>query len=182
MGAPLEAYRLLTPTGSLPPPPVCAQDLKVFVRERLNGYYGVSQFTVANTLASLPFIFIIAVLSSMAVYWISGLNSSGGSVIYFILALFMSLVVTEASSHTHKRLPAVPPQPWPRRLALPAGLLDGRQAVGMTCTCALPPHPPQSIMMAIAPLVPNFLMGIAAGAGLLGLFMIVCGEAAASWD
>jgi hypothetical protein len=37
-------------------------------------------------------------------------------------------------------------------------------------------------MMAIAPLVPNFLMGIAAGAGLLGLFMIVCGEAAASWD
>ena len=71
------------------------------MRERLNGYYGVSQFTVANTLASLPFIFIIAVLSSMAVYWISGLNSSGGSVIYFILALFMSLVVTEASSHAH---------------------------------------------------------------------------------
>lgn len=30
-------------------------------------------------------------------------------------------------------------------------------------------------MMAIAPVVPHYLMGIAAGAGLLGLFMIVCG-------
>ena len=30
-------------------------------------------------------------------------------------------------------------------------------------------------MMAIAPLVPHFLMGIAAGAGLLGFFMIVTG-------
>jgi len=33
----------------------------------------------------------------------------------------------------------------------------------------------ESLMMAIAPIVPNFLMGIAAGAGLLGVYMIVCG-------
>lgn len=33
----------------------------------------------------------------------------------------------------------------------------------------------ESLMMAIAPVVPHYLMGIAAGAGLLGLFMIVCG-------
>ena len=83
--------------------------MKVFIRERLNGYYGVSQFTVrprswcssrrrprgklrlhlrgpspaapsrlpapaaprqvANTLASLPFIFLIAVVSTICVYW-----------------------------------------------------------------------------------------------------------------
>jgi hypothetical protein len=30
-------------------------------------------------------------------------------------------------------------------------------------------------MMSIAPLVPHFLMGIAAGAGLLGFMMLVCG-------
>ena len=43
--------------------------MKVFLRERLNGYYGVSQFTVSNTLASLPFIFLIAVVSTCCVYW-----------------------------------------------------------------------------------------------------------------
>lgn len=33
----------------------------------------------------------------------------------------------------------------------------------------------ESMMMAIAPLVPHYLMGIAAGAGLLGIFMLTCG-------
>jgi hypothetical protein len=46
------------------PPPV-----QVFVRERLNGYYGVSHFTVSNTLASLPFIFLISVVSTVVLYW-----------------------------------------------------------------------------------------------------------------
>ena len=30
----------------------------------------------------------------------------------------------------------------------------------------------ESMMTAIAPLVPHFLMGIAAGAGILGMFMV----------
>jgi hypothetical protein len=33
----------------------------------------------------------------------------------------------------------------------------------------------ESMMTAIAPLVPHFLMGIAAGAGILGAFMVVTG-------
>jgi len=70
---------------------------------------------------------VIACVSTVCVYFIAGLNSNGGDVIYFILDLFASLTVVE------------------------------------------------SLMMAIAPIVPNFLMGIAAGAGLLGVFMIVCG-------
>lgn len=107
--------------------PAFTEDMKVFIRERLNGYYGVSQFTVSNTLASLPFIFLIAVISSVCVYFIASLRMDGESVVYFILDLFISLVVVE------------------------------------------------SLMMAIAPLVPHYLMGIAAGAGIMGLFMIVCG-------
>ena len=42
---------------------------QVFIRERLNGYYGVSQFTVSNTLASIPFIFLISVVSTVVLYW-----------------------------------------------------------------------------------------------------------------
>jgi ABC-type multidrug transport system permease subunit len=107
--------------------PAFTDDMKVFVRERLNGYYGVSVFTVANTLASLPFIFLIAVVSTVCVYWLANLRGGAGYVWFFIFDLFLSLTVVE------------------------------------------------SLMMAIAPLVPNYLMGIAAGAGVMGLYMIVCG-------
>ena len=41
--------------------PSFIEDLKVYIRERLNGYYRPSSFTAANTLASLPFILLIAV-------------------------------------------------------------------------------------------------------------------------
>ncbi|GAB4819573.1 hypothetical protein N2152v2_006619 [Parachlorella kessleri] len=107
--------------------PAFAEDMKVFIRERLNGYYGVSVFTVANTLASLPFIFLIAVVSTCCVYFIAHLRYNAGAVWYFILTLFAALTVVE------------------------------------------------SLMMAIAPVVPHYLMGIAAGAGILGFFMLVCG-------
>lgn len=43
--------------------------MMVFIRERLNGYYGVATFTVANTLASLPFIALISVVSTCTLYW-----------------------------------------------------------------------------------------------------------------
>ena len=108
--------------------PAFVEDMKVFTRERLNGYYGVASFVVANTLSSLPFIALIAIASSCAVYFIANLNYYGfGRFVFFVLDLFMSLVVVE------------------------------------------------SLMTAIAPLVPHFLAGIAAGAGILGFFMLVCG-------
>ena len=36
-------------------------------------------------------------------------------------------------------------------------------------------HQVESLMMAIAPLVSHYLMGIAAGGGVMGLYMLVCG-------
>uniref|UniRef100_A0A7S0RIE9 ABC-2 type transporter transmembrane domain-containing protein n=1 Tax=Chlamydomonas leiostraca TaxID=1034604 RepID=A0A7S0RIE9_9CHLO len=33
----------------------------------------------------------------------------------------------------------------------------------------------ESLMMAIAAVVPHYLMGIAAGAGIMGMYMLVCG-------
>lgn len=108
--------------------PAFVEDMKVFTRERLNGYYGVATFVVANTLSSLPFIALIALASSCAVYFIANLNYHGfDRFVFFVLDLFLSLVVVE------------------------------------------------SLMTAIAPLVPHFLAGIAAGAGILGFFMLVCG-------
>lgn len=107
--------------------PSFVEDLKVYIRERLNGYYKPSNFTVANTLASLPFILLISIISSVIVYFLTDLRGGFVYWLYFVLDLFFSLVVVE------------------------------------------------SLMMAIAPVVPSFLAGIAAGAGILGIFMIVSG-------
>lgn len=74
------------------------QDMKVFIRERLNGYYGVGSFVVANTLSSAPFILLIALLSTVSVYFLSNLNSAGDRVIYFIIDLFVSLVLVRPPS------------------------------------------------------------------------------------
>ncbi len=108
--------------------PAFVEEMKVFTRERLHGYYGVGSFVIANTAAALPFLALIAITSACAVYFIAGLNLHGFErFVYFCLDLFLSLVVAE------------------------------------------------SLMMAIAPLVSHFLMGIAAGAGILGFVMLVCG-------
>lgn len=108
--------------------PAFVADMQVFIRERLNGYYGVGSFVAANTLASLPFLLLTAVVSTCSVYFLAGLSLfPAGRFFYFILNLFLSLFTVE------------------------------------------------SLMMAMAPILPHFLVGIAAGAGCLGLFMIVCG-------
>lgn len=70
--------------------------MQVFTRERLNGYYGISQFAVANTLSSVPFIFVITVISTLCVYYLAALNTDSDRVIYFILDLFLSLLVVRA--------------------------------------------------------------------------------------
>ena len=106
--------------------PAFVEDMKVYIRERLNGYYKPSTFVVANAVASAPFIMLIAVMSTICMYFIAGLRA-GSAGVYFVLDLFMSLMVVE------------------------------------------------SLMMAIAPLVPNFLAGIAVGAGVMGMYMMVCG-------
>ncbi|GLC35641.1 hypothetical protein PLESTB_000000400 [Pleodorina starrii] len=107
--------------------PAFVEDMAVFIRERLNGYYSVGTFALANTLASAPFIFGIAIISSAIVYWLVGLNDNGDRFVFFFVNLYVSLTVVE------------------------------------------------SLMMAIAAVVPHYLMGIAGGAGIMGMFMLVCG-------
>lgn len=107
--------------------PMFVEDMMIFLRERLNGYYSVSAFAIANTVASIPFIFGIAFSSSCVLYWLVGLNDSGDRFPAFFMNLFLALMTVE------------------------------------------------SLMMAIAAIVPHYLMGLAGGAGILGMFMLVCG-------
>ncbi|CAK9861222.1 unnamed protein product [Sphagnum jensenii] len=107
--------------------PSFVEDMKVFHRERLNGHYGVLAFVVGNTLSSLPFLFLISLVSSSIVYFMAQLHQGFDHFGYFVLSLFVQVTIVE------------------------------------------------SLMMAVASIVPNFLMGIITGAGIQGIFMLVAG-------
>ena len=91
---------------------------QVFQRERLNGHYGVVAFVMGNTLSSMPFLFLIATVSSSICYFMVGLHPGFVHFVYFTLGLYSCVLVVEG------------------------------------------------MMMAIASVVPNFLMGIITGAGI----------------
>jgi hypothetical protein len=63
----------------------------VFTRERLNGYYGVTAFVLSNSLSSLPFLFLISLLSALIGYWLIKLQNDFERFVYFVLMLFSSL-------------------------------------------------------------------------------------------
>ncbi|EER18914.1 ATP-binding cassette transporter, putative [Perkinsus marinus ATCC 50983] len=95
----------------------------VFARERANSNVNVAVFVIANFLACLPGIALIAVVSSGMVVGLAGLNAFG----WFCLNLFLSMVVSE------------------------------------------------SLMMLLGAATPHYIIGIALGAGIYGMFMLVCG-------
>ncbi|KAG0566168.1 hypothetical protein KC19_7G043500 [Ceratodon purpureus] len=107
--------------------PSFVEDMKVFSRERLNGHYGVAAFVIGNSLSSLPFLFLISLVSGTIVYFMVQLHPGWDHFVYFVLMLFACVACVE------------------------------------------------SLMMAVASVVPNFLMGIITGAGIQGIFMLVAG-------
>ncbi|CAL9059597.1 ABC transporter G family member 1-like isoform X4 [Musa acuminata AAA Group] len=104
--------------------PSFVEDMKIFGRERLNGHYGVTAFTVANTLSATPYLALISVIPGAMAYYLVGLQRGADHFIYFALVLFMCMMLVEG------------------------------------------------LMMMVASVVPDFLMGIITGAGIQGVMML----------
>lgn len=96
----------------------------MFERERLNGHYGVTAFTIGNTLSSVPFLLLMSLIPGALVYYLVGLHQGHEHFVYFISMLFISVFLVEG------------------------------------------------LMMIVASMVPNFLMGIIVGSGILGVMML----------
>ncbi|OIV99621.1 hypothetical protein TanjilG_17431 [Lupinus angustifolius] len=107
--------------------PSFIEEMKVFYRERLNGYYGVAAYILANFLSSFPFLIAIALTSSTITYNMVKFRPGFIHFVFFTLNILSCISVIE------------------------------------------------SLMMVVASLVPNFLMGIITGAGLIGIMMMTSG-------
>ncbi|KAK9071606.1 hypothetical protein SSX86_008035 [Deinandra increscens subsp. villosa] len=107
--------------------PSFIEDMKIFTRERLNGYYGVGVFILSNFLSSLPFMLMISFVTGTITWNMVKYRHGFSRYIFYCLNLFASIAVVE------------------------------------------------SCMMVVACLVPNFLMGIVTGAGIIGIMMMTSG-------
>ncbi|XP_058007234.1 ABC transporter G family member 1 isoform X2 [Hevea brasiliensis] len=104
--------------------PSFVEEMKVFVRERLNGHYGTSAFIFANTCSSMPFLLVISLIPGAIACYLTGLQKGFDHFLCFASIIFASMILVE------------------------------------------------SVMMVVASIVPNFPMGIIAGAGIQGLMIL----------
>ncbi|KAL3675461.1 hypothetical protein R1sor_025409 [Riccia sorocarpa] len=75
--------------------PSFIEDIKVFTMERQNGHYGVSAFVIGNSLSSIPFLFLISLISTIIAYLLVDLHHGAEFFFYFVLTLFACLLVVE---------------------------------------------------------------------------------------
>ncbi|EEE50616.1 hypothetical protein OsJ_30813 [Oryza sativa Japonica Group] len=106
--------------------PSFVEDMKIF-RKRLNGHYGVAAFVISNTLSSIPYLLLNAVVPGAIAYYLTGLQGKIEHFVYFALVLCACTMLVEA------------------------------------------------LMMIVATIVPDFLMGIITGAGIQGIMMLTSG-------
>ncbi|CAN8252347.1 unnamed protein product [Cochlearia groenlandica] len=76
--------------------PIYLRERRVLMKESSRGSYRISSYMIANTIAFLPFLFVVSLLFSIPVYWIVGLNPSVQAFSFFILCIY--LIILMASS------------------------------------------------------------------------------------
>ncbi|KAG8376954.1 hypothetical protein BUALT_Bualt09G0117800 [Buddleja alternifolia] len=76
--------------------PIYLQERHVLMKEASRGAYRISSYLIANTIVFFPFLFIVAILFSVPLYWIVGLNPSASAFAFFTFMVW--LIVLMASS------------------------------------------------------------------------------------
>ncbi|KAL9261322.1 ABC transporter G family member 15-like protein [Drosera capensis] len=75
--------------------PSFLEELKVFDREWLNGYYGITVYIASNSLSSFPFLVALSVISSAICFYMV-YKAALSQYIYFCLILFGCITVVES--------------------------------------------------------------------------------------
>ncbi|KAJ4896952.1 ABC transporter G family member 5 [Raphanus sativus] len=78
-------------TSTIEALPIFLQEREILMKETSSGSYRVSSYAVANGLVYLPFLLILAILFSIPVYWLVGLNPSFMAFLHFLLLIWLIL-------------------------------------------------------------------------------------------
>ncbi|OWM76364.1 ABC transporter G family member 5 [Punica granatum] len=83
-------------TSSIEALPIFLQEREILMKETSSGSYRVSSYAIANGLVYLPFLLILAVLFTVPLYWLVGLNHNLMAFLHFLL--FVWLILYTANS------------------------------------------------------------------------------------
>ncbi|XP_050226091.1 ABC transporter G family member 4 [Mercurialis annua] len=76
--------------------PIFINERPILLRETSSGVYRLSSYLVANTLVFLPYLFAIAVIYSVSVYFLVGLCSSWQAFAYFVLVIWVTVLMANS--------------------------------------------------------------------------------------
>ncbi|GAA5903876.1 uncharacterized protein JCM6883_002013 [Sporobolomyces salmoneus] len=78
--------------------PSFLEERSVFIRERRNGLYGPGVYTLAQSIVSVPFLFLCSLVFSLIIYWSIGMNPGATHFFRFLIYLFLALYTAESQS------------------------------------------------------------------------------------
>jgi len=78
--------------------PSFLEERAVFVRERNNGLYGPGAYVLANSIVTIPFLFVCATVFAVICYWAIGLHPGATEFFRFLAFLFIAIYIAEAQS------------------------------------------------------------------------------------
>jgi ABC-type multidrug transport system permease subunit len=78
--------------------PAFLEERQVFVRERMNGLYGPVPYVLANSIVTMPYLFLCSVLFAILCYWSIGLNPGAEQFFRFLGILFLAVYTAESQS------------------------------------------------------------------------------------
>lgn len=78
--------------------PSFLEERLVLFRERRNGLYTPLPFVVANTMATIPFLFVCSLVYAVLIYWSVGLHGDASYFFRFLAFLFLGVYAAETQS------------------------------------------------------------------------------------
>ncbi|KAF7834139.1 ABC transporter G family member 5 [Senna tora] len=78
-------------TSTIEALPIFLQEREILMKETSCGSYRVSSYAIANGLVYLPFLLILAILFTVPLYWLVGLNRNFTAFLHFLLLIWLIL-------------------------------------------------------------------------------------------